>query len=132
MEPDRLDRPDPVDRLHPVLLHHIVNTLGWPDLRPLQKAAIDPLMDGEDAVLLAPTAGGKTEAASFPLLAAMENSDWQGISVLYLAPSKPSSTTLNHALRPTRDGWAVLRRCGTATPGNPRASECGSTALTSS
>lgn len=57
---------DVLDRLDPVILHHIVNTLGWPDLRPLQRAAITPLMDGEDAVLLAPTAGGKTEAACFP------------------------------------------------------------------
>lgn len=59
---------DVLDRLDPVVLHHIVNTLGWPDLRPLQRAAITPLMDGEDAVLLAPTAGGKTEAVCFPLL----------------------------------------------------------------
>jgi len=27
-------------RLHPGLVHHIVNTLGWPSLRPLQAAAI--------------------------------------------------------------------------------------------
>ncbi|MYU55020.1 MULTISPECIES: DEAD/DEAH box helicase [Streptomyces] len=104
MASDRAERPDPVDRLHPVLLHHVVNTLGWPDLRPLQKAAIDPLMDGEDAVLLAPTAGGKTEAASFPLLAAMENSDWQGTSVLYLAPLKALLNNLEPRLE-TYAGW---------------------------
>ncbi|MER8231469.1 DEAD/DEAH box helicase [Streptomyces sp. NPDC094049] len=79
---------DPVDRLDPVVLHHIVNTLGWPDLRPLQRAAVDPLMDGEDAVLLAPTAGGKTEAACFPVLSAMSAGDWTGTSVLYLCPLK--------------------------------------------
>lgn len=79
---------DPVDRLDPVVLHHIVNTLGWPDLRPLQRAAIDPLMDGDDAVLLAPTAGGKTEAALFPLLTAMRGHGWNGLSVLYLCPLK--------------------------------------------
>ncbi|MGV9374241.1 DEAD/DEAH box helicase [Nonomuraea sp. NPDC003707] len=79
---------DVADRLHPVVLHHVVNTLGWPDLRPLQRAAITPLMDGEDAVLLAPTAGGKTEAACFPLLSAMERNGWTGLSVLYLCPLK--------------------------------------------
>src|SRR5690606_21424116 len=62
--------------------------LGWPDLRPLQRAAITPLMDGEDAVLLAPTAGGKTEAACFPLLSAMAEQRWTGTSVLYLCPLK--------------------------------------------
>ncbi|MEV6543498.1 DEAD/DEAH box helicase [Streptomyces sp. NPDC051665] len=80
--------PDVLDRLDPVVLHHIVNTLGWPDLRPLQRAAIPPLMEGEDAVLLAPTAGGKTEAACFPLLSAMTEQKWTGTSVLYLCPLK--------------------------------------------
>ncbi|MEV4115532.1 DEAD/DEAH box helicase, partial [Nonomuraea sp. NPDC049695] len=79
---------DVSDRLHPVVLHHVVNTLGWPDLRPLQRAAITPLMDGEDTILLAPTAGGKTEAACFPLLSAMERDGWTGLSVLYLCPLK--------------------------------------------
>ncbi|HEY5834870.1 DEAD/DEAH box helicase [Streptomyces sp.] len=77
---------DPLDRLDTVVLHHIVNTLGWPDLRPLQKAAIDPLLDGEDAVLLAPTAGGKTEAVCFPVLSAMARQRWPAVSVLYLCP----------------------------------------------
>ncbi|WP_327185509.1 DEAD/DEAH box helicase [Streptomyces sp. NBC_01334] len=79
---------DPVDRLDPVILHHVVNTLGWPDLRPLQRAAIDPVMDGEDTVLLAPTAGGKTEAACLPVLSAMSAQSWTGTSVLYLCPLK--------------------------------------------
>ncbi|MEV5554915.1 DEAD/DEAH box helicase [Nonomuraea wenchangensis] len=82
------ERGDVLDRLDPVVLHHIVNSLGWPDLRPLQRAAIGPLMDGEDAVLLAPTAGGKTEAACFPLLSAMAQRRWAGTSVLYLCPLK--------------------------------------------
>ncbi|MBF6231829.1 DEAD/DEAH box helicase [Nocardia farcinica] len=79
---------EPWDRLHPVVVHHIVNTLGWSELRPLQRDAIAPLLDGADAVLLAPTAGGKTEAACFPLLSAMEQQGWTGISVLYLCPLK--------------------------------------------
>ena len=77
-----------VDRLHPVLAHHIVNTLGWPTLRPLQQEAISPILDGHDAVLLAPTAGGKTEAAVFPLLTAMEDQGWRGLSVVYVCPLK--------------------------------------------
>ncbi|MGI5366782.1 DEAD/DEAH box helicase [Streptomyces iakyrus] len=79
---------DPIERLDPVILHHVVNTLGWPDLRPLQRAAIDPVMDGEDVVLLAPTAGGKTEAACLPILSAMSAQSWTGTSVLYLCPLK--------------------------------------------
>ncbi|RSO48378.1 ATP-dependent helicase [Streptomyces sp. WAC 06725] len=87
---------DPLDRLDPVVLHHIVNTLGWTDLRPLQKAAVHPVMDGEDAILLAPTAGGKTEAATFPVLSAMREKNWTGTSVLYLAPLKALLNNLIH------------------------------------
>ena len=77
-----------LDDLHPVLVHHIVNTLGWRSLRPLQSDAVEPLVAGHDAVLLAPTAGGKTEAACFPLLSAMEQHKWSGLSVIYVCPLK--------------------------------------------
>ncbi|WP_175410419.1 DEAD/DEAH box helicase [Streptomyces sp. TRM64462] len=86
--PHASDSADPLDRLHPGLLHHVINTLGWPGLRPLQQEAIGPLLDGRDAVLLAPTAGGKTEAAAFPLLSRMEAERWTGTSVLYVCPLK--------------------------------------------
>lgn len=72
--------------LHPAVQHHVVNTLGWPSLRPLQEEAVAPVLAGEDALLLAPTAGGKTEAAVFPLLSAMAHEGWRGLSVLYLCP----------------------------------------------
>ena len=55
-----------LDRLHPVVVHHIVNSLGWQALRALQEQAVGPVLDDADALLLAPTAGGKTEAAVFP------------------------------------------------------------------
>lgn len=74
------------DRLHLALQHHIVNTLGWDSLRPLQEEAIGPILDGEHALLLAPTAGGKTEAAALPVLSRMLEEDWHGLSVLYLCP----------------------------------------------
>jgi ATP-dependent helicase Lhr and Lhr-like helicase len=76
------------DRLHPALQHHIVNSLGWRDLRPLQQAAIEPVLNGDHAILLAPTAGGKTEAAVFPVLSRMMSEDWSRLSVLYLCPIK--------------------------------------------
>ena len=76
------------DRLHPVVQHHVVNTLGWPALRALQEDSIAPILRGDDALLLAPTAGGKTEAALFPLLTRMDEEDWSGTSVLYVCPLK--------------------------------------------
>jgi ATP-dependent Lhr-like helicase len=76
----------PFDQLHPALQHHIVNTLGWPSLRPLQEQAIAPLLNGEHALLLAPTAGGKTEAAIFPLFSRMLGENWSGLTLLYVCP----------------------------------------------
>lgn len=73
-------------QLHDVVVHHIVNTLGWASLRPLQQEAIGPVLRGDDTLLLAPTAGGKTEAAFFPLLTRMETERWTGLSVLYVCP----------------------------------------------
>lgn len=72
--------------LTPGLQHHIVNTLQWDGLRPLQEAAVGPLVRGEDALLLAPTAGGKTEAVLFPLLTRAESERWRGTSILYVCP----------------------------------------------
>lgn len=74
------------DRLHPGLQHHIVNSLGWRSLRPLQENAIGPVLAGEHALLIAPTAGGKTEAAFFPLVSRMLEEDWRGLSILYVCP----------------------------------------------
>ncbi|MDV6292343.1 DEAD/DEAH box helicase [Rhodococcus aetherivorans] len=76
------------DLLDPVLQHHIVNSLGWPGLRPLQDESVASVNAGADALLLAPTAGGKTEAAMFPLLTRMQAERWTGISVLYICPLK--------------------------------------------
>ncbi|MFW6031434.1 MAG: DEAD/DEAH box helicase [Myxococcota bacterium] len=74
------------DRLTGALQYQIVNTLRWPGLRPVQERAIDAVLDGDNVVVLAPTAGGKTEAAFFPLLSAMNDEDWRPVSVLYLSP----------------------------------------------
>jgi ATP-dependent helicase Lhr and Lhr-like helicase len=76
------------DRLHPALQHHMVNSLGWRNLRPLQEQAIEPVLAGDDALLIAPTASGKTEAAVFPILSRMLAERWMGLTVLYVCPLK--------------------------------------------
>jgi ATP-dependent Lhr-like helicase len=88
--------------LAPGLQHHIANTLGWPGLHPLQEQAVAPIVGGADALLLAPTAGGKTEAAVFPLLTRMHAQRWTGVSVLYLCPLK----ALLNNLTPRIDQYA--------------------------
>ncbi|WP_446212922.1 DEAD/DEAH box helicase [Micromonospora sp. IBSANI012] len=94
--------------LDPVVLHHLVNTLGWRDLRPMQRAAVAPVRGGLDALLLAPTAGGKTEAALFPLLSRMAEQRWTGTSVLYLAPLKALLNNLQPRIQ-RYAGWLGRR-----------------------
>jgi ATP-dependent helicase Lhr and Lhr-like helicase len=76
------------DRLHPALQHHVVNSLGWTNLRPVQERCIGPVLDGDNVLVLAPTAGGKTEAAILPLLSRALAEDWTGLGILYLCPIK--------------------------------------------
>jgi ATP-dependent Lhr-like helicase len=86
------------DQLHPALQHHIVNSLGWRELRPLQQQSIVHILAGQHAILLAPTAGGKTEAAFFPVLSRMLTENWTGLTVLYLCPIKALLNNLDHRL----------------------------------
>ena len=87
------------DRLHPALQHHIVNSLGWRELRPFQEAVIPQILDGKHLIVLAPTAGGKTEAAFFPTVSRMLSEDWSGLSVLYICPIKALLNNLDVRLQ---------------------------------
>jgi len=87
------------DRLHPALQHHIVNSFGWRELRPFQEAVIPPLLDGQNLIVLAPTAGGKTEASFFPVVSRMLSEGWTGLSVLYICPIKALLNNLDVRLQ---------------------------------
>jgi ATP-dependent Lhr-like helicase len=73
-------------RLHPRLQHAIVNDLGWRSLRPVQDLTVDAVLDGHNTVVLAPTAGGKTEASIFPVLSRILTEDIAPVAALYICP----------------------------------------------
>ncbi len=75
-------------RFSPRLQQAIVARLGWSSLRPVQELAGAALLDGQNAIILAPTAGGKTEAAIFPLLSQLIDDAPQGVGAIYIAPIK--------------------------------------------
>lgn len=76
------------DRLDPALQFQIVHGLGFTGLRPVQELAADAILDGDNAVVLAPTAGGKTEASFLPLLSLASQESWAPACILYLTPIK--------------------------------------------
>ena len=55
---------------------------GWKSLRPIQEAAVAPIMEGDHGVILAaPTAGGKTEAAFLPIVSRLAGTDVNAMCV---------------------------------------------------
>lgn len=75
-----------LERLHPHLQHAIIHDLGWRSLRAVQELTIDAILDGCNAVVLAPTAGGKTEASIFPVLSRVLTENLKPVSALYVCP----------------------------------------------
>jgi ATP-dependent Lhr-like helicase len=75
-------------RFAPRLQEAIVSRLGWTSLRPVQEEAGQAILDGRNAVILAPTAGGKTEASLFPAISGLVENPPESVGVLYVAPIK--------------------------------------------
>jgi len=66
--------------------HAIVHELGWRHLRPVQEQASGAILDGANVVVLAPTAGGKTEASIFPVLSSILDEQPAPVAALYVCP----------------------------------------------
>jgi ATP-dependent helicase Lhr and Lhr-like helicase len=75
-------------RFDPLLQEKIVHRVGWSSLRPVQEMASDAILDGNNCIILAPTAGGKTEAAMFPVLSGCLTHQELGLRVLYICPTR--------------------------------------------
>ena len=75
-------------RFVPRLQEAIAARLGWTTLRPVQEQAGAAILDGKNAVVLAPTAGGKTEASMFPTISMLVEHQAEGVGAIYLAPIK--------------------------------------------
>ena len=62
---------------------------GWHSLNEIQEKAIPIILKGDsDVIISAATAGGKTEAALFPILTSIEEGAYGGCKVLYISPLK--------------------------------------------
>jgi ATP-dependent Lhr-like helicase len=88
-----------IERLHPHLRHAIIHDLGWRSLRPVQELTVDAVLDGCNSVVLAPTAGGKTEAAMFPLLSRILSESIRPVAVLYVCPIRALLNNQEERLR---------------------------------
>lgn len=70
------------------LLHFLSNSQGWSSLNTIQKKAIPHVLNGEDTLILSPTASGKSEAAFIPIFSNILDNNLEAVSVLYISPLK--------------------------------------------
>ena len=70
---------------------------GWVPT-PIQAAAIESLLSGQDRVLVAPTGSGKTEAAVLPILSACYSQEWGPMSILYVTPLRALNRDIDRRL----------------------------------
>ena len=59
-----------------------------------------PLLMRKDALLVAPTGSGKTEAAIIPIASNVISSGWQALSVLYVTPLRALNRDMDQRLGP--------------------------------
>ncbi len=61
---------------------------GWKELTPIQRKALPVLLRRKNALLVAPTGSGKTEAAVIPIFASLSaaNDGQKGVRALYITP----------------------------------------------
>ena len=74
--------------LHEGVREVLAHRLGWNELRPVQEDAYVQISAGNDVLIIAPTAGGKTEAALIPVVDGILRRNVPGIAALYIAPLK--------------------------------------------
>ena len=65
---------------------------------PIQDVAIEPLLSGQDRVLVAATGSGKTEAAVLPILSACHSQEWGRMSILYVTPLRALNRDIDRRL----------------------------------
>ena len=74
--------------LHSSLQSVLTDRMGWAGLREVQEQAYRAILEGNDVLVIAPTAGGKSEAALIPVLDDILKTGAPGIACLYIAPLK--------------------------------------------
>jgi len=76
-------KPGVFEALHPRIRSGL-ETLGISEPTPPQEKATKPILAGENVLLVAPTASGKTEAALLPVFDAyMRSKPEKGIGIIY-------------------------------------------------
>jgi len=74
--------------LHESLQQVLSERLDWTELREVQERTYAAMAAGNDTLVIAPTAGGKSEAALIPVMDDILKNGRAGVACLYLSPLK--------------------------------------------
>jgi ATP-dependent helicase Lhr and Lhr-like helicase len=74
--------------LDQALADALASRFSWSGPTPVQAASFPPVLNGDTTLVLAPTAGGKTEAALLPLLDVARRERWSPLSIVAVSPMK--------------------------------------------
>lgn len=77
----------------------LLQGLEW-DPTPIQRESEGVLLSGKDALLVAPTGSGKTEAAVIPLVSRALDQEWEPLSILYITPLRALNRDMDQRLGP--------------------------------
>ena len=78
-------------------LNEHLNSQNWKPT-PIQHVALEPLITGNDRLLVAPTGSGKTEAAVLPILSECYTQKWGRMSILYVTPLRALNRDIDRRL----------------------------------
>lgn len=74
--------------LHESLQGVLARQPDWTELRTVQEESVRTVCSGSDALIIAPTAGGKSEAALIPVMDDLLKHGRPGVACLYVSPLK--------------------------------------------
>jgi len=74
--------------LHESLQQVLAQRLDWSELREVQEQSYAAVTSGNDVLVIAPTAGGKSEAALIPVMDDILKHGRPGVTCLYISPLK--------------------------------------------
>ncbi|MEM3515305.1 MAG: DEAD/DEAH box helicase [Saccharolobus sp.] len=102
-----------LDQLDQRLLQ-LIREKQWSNLTSIQEMSFDPINNGNNTLIIAPTGYGKTEAALFPILNKMLKEEVKPVTVIYITPLKALINDLLYRIEwwTSRLGFLASRKHG--------------------